>query len=421
MSLSKFKLLQPTIIKFTQTYDIPKALRNQYVINFNAIGIDWFSDNFITLETGKGFLLQESPDHVVPIRLMLENFNGDKFDIPRVYIIIKEEYIDDDAVIFDFIQSCIGSNGVYGTGLPKRMIPGIDYYVNETLYNYLISNTDNQGNEIHPYIPVTSDIVVPNYLNSDGEIDLNYYDELSDAETDYINLKYYLKKNKSLAYSYSENQIGNICATFAQTILDLSTISDEDLLDPKNQAYKACLEYFANGGTDCATRMLELILGQSFAVPNTASSSLGTLGACGSCNSSSTPNDVTGQSCLDLYKQAMEELFKTMLSDPDFYNDWMNNDMGDECAPNGCLIDNIKDLLDAYEEANNDTSSNINKAKNCGCPKPNKKSNDDEFKDFDNFGNLLDYVCEDSLDQNKNKARLYGEEFANSLLSRCKQ
>ena len=423
MSLSKFKLLQPTIIKFRYSYDIPKPLRNQYVINFNAVGIEWFVENFIMLETGKGFLMQENGlwdknKDREPIKLLLENDGSTKFDIPRVYIIIKEEYLDDDSKIFDFIQQSLANTALYGTGT-KDMIAGIDFFVNETLYKYLTRTTDAEGNQIHPYIPVTSDITVPNYLNEDGELDYEIYEDLSSSESDYVNLEYYFKKNKALVYNFSQDDLENICQTFPRTILELTNISEEDLLEPKNQVYKATLEYFANGKTDCGSRMLQLVLGTNFTTPNTAMSYLD---SCGNCSSNNGSNQ-TAESCLELYDEAMKQSLKSMFGDPEFYEDWMMNEMGDSLVPNGCLIQNLKDLLESYNEYEKNMSGKNKKSskKNCGCGNINSKSgnSNDGEEAINDMGEILDFLCDDDLDANKNKTKIYGEEFGEWLAERC--
>lgn len=441
MAKNMLRLLQPQIVKFANSYDLPKSLRNRYVINFNAVGIEWFQENFITLETEHGFLIQENKDwdrsksKVEPFRFLLEDFGSDKFDVPRVYFKISEEYIEDDSLLFEFITKALSSPQTYGIGIPGKLVPGRDFFINETLYKYLTRTEDSSGNQIHPHIPVTSGIKVPNYLDVDGYIDTDQYEELSEAEQDYINLSYYAKKNKALGYNYSESEITSICRVFPQTILDMTNIDDETRSESDNSLYANVLQFYANGKTDCATQMMDKILGGNYSNPNTANGQYGngTLGTCMTCNSgsSSSSTSISGQSngstCVDLYRQAMVEYLKKMLGDADFYDDWMTNPIGDSSFPNVPMIDALSDLLQAYGEWLNSKTPATSVNDICKCPQisgGSSKGNGgnstaDSIDTINDYLNLLCLVKEGKTSQNKNKIKVWGEAFAELLDSSC--
>lgn len=408
MSLSSIQLLQPTIIKFNNNENLPNNIRNKYVITLNVTGISWFMEHFIVLENDNGFLLQENDNCG---KFLLEDFGSDKFDIPRIYFIIKEEYLKSDKDIFRLIQKALTNNSIYGKG-DGNLIPELDYYINKTLYVYLTRTQDSIGNPIEQFIEENELIVLPNYLTSDGNINYKYFDILNDVESNYTNIKYYFKKNKALDYPFTENEINNLCSTFAKIILEISNISEEDLLETTNQGYKACLEYISNGKSDCATRLMQLILGNYYPTNNTLSPTLDT---CGNCNSSSKSSSNNELSCLETYRAAMIEILKSMLGNTDFYNDWFMDEMGN---PNTCLTQLIRELLDAYKEINK--SIDIMRSKNCGCPRIKSSSNSSSnYDDFENYKKILDYIDNCEIEKNKNKIKLFGQEFADKLISIC--
>lgn len=355
-------LLQPSIVKFENSYDIPLILRNQYALNYNVIGIRWRT-----------------------------------LDFPRLYFVISEKC--DEANILNFVLSSIIDSELLYNGT-KDFVPGVDYFLNDSLYNYFINSEEFNVIE-------NPDIVLPDYLDESGNINYEIFSELCGCEADYTNLEYYYKKNQAINYKFTENELNKICMTFAKIILDLTNITEDNLLDPKNQSYKVVLEYFANGGTDCCTRLLQLILGNNFVSPNTIS----TLGSCGTCTSNS--NDANGDSCYNLYVDGIKELFKSMLGDIEFYEDWFCTEIDKKFMPNTCLIQLIKDLLNEYLKNHTTTTYN----NHCGCPRIS--NSEDSNADFDNYIKLLDYVLKCLMDSNKNKIKLFGTEFANKLLEIC--
>ena len=354
-------LLQPTIIKFNNSYDLPISIRNQYAINYNLAGI-----------------------------------KNDLSDICRIYFIIKENIKETE--IINFVSEALKNLEILYNG-NQEFVPGIDYFLNQSLYTYIIENIN----------PIENlDIVLPNYLDQYNNLNTDAFVELCGCEEDYNNIDFYYKKNLAIDYKFTDLEISQICMTFAKLILEQTNITNDDLLDPKNQSYKTVLEYFANGGTDCCTRLLQLILGNNFVSPNTIS----TLGSCGTCNSNKSDSD--NSSCYDLYVQGIKELFKSMLGDISFYEDWFCTSIDDILIPNSCLIQLIKELLDEFIKTHPIT---ISRNSHCGCPRIS--NNETDYLDFENYKKVLDFIDACILTSNKNKTKLFGEEFAQKLLEIC--
>ena len=50
-----FNYIQPHIIKLTNDEELPEHLRNHYMLNFNAIGIQYFIDNCMLVEDPENY------------------------------------------------------------------------------------------------------------------------------------------------------------------------------------------------------------------------------------------------------------------------------------------------------------------------------------------------------------------------------
>lgn len=421
--------IQPTIVKFGEDPNIPVSLQNQYVINFNALGIKWFEEHFIVCESGNGFMLQEEPmfqtticPEFEPFKIMLEDSGANKFDIPRVYILIKEEYINDDSKIKEYITKALTNNSIYGEGI-QNFRPGIHYFVNETLYLYLTRIYDSLGNEKTPFIDLNDDIKLPNYLVEDGSINTPIFVELTQKEQEYSNLVHYWKKNQIVKNNFSEDQINDFYATFCKLILDMTTISGDSLATKKNQIYNLVLHYFANHMTDAASLALNLILNTPYttANPATSGSNCGCNGLEVSVWSSSTfstlPTAVSNTStCYDLYKSSMLEWLKKMLGDDEFYRDWFIIDTEGCSFPNTDLIEQLKDLIEAFKSLGYDLDFSTKKRKNCVCPTiSTSSSSDTNYKIIDDYIKVLNWVENCEIDPNINKIKVYGEKFGTLL------
>lgn len=399
--------IQPTIVKLSDSEDIPTSLHNNYMINLNIVGIKYFQENFIIQENSNGdFIMKESYQEGDPVPgfawLLEESLSEeDVIDIPRAYIIISADLVKDDSKLKAYTINGLIDNNVFIEGV-DGFVPGKDFFINETLYRYLREFNNVEENE---------DVILPNYLNKNGEISENFV-ELDCREKDYSNIEYYYNKNKLAANTYSEEQLNDFYATFASTILEYTQIDDETRATPKNQVYELVLKYFANHQTDATSVALNLILNTPYA--NLTNGNCGcTKTGCSGSNSSVTGSSET-QSCYDIYIAALKNYIKTMLGDTDFYNDWFTILMPNgEYITNDTLIDALETLIHEFIALGYDLSNvgkKNSKAISCGCSNISYSSTAD-YSVLLNYLNILDWLRNCNMQYNLNKTKIYGEKL----------
>ena len=399
--------IQPTIVKLSDSEDIPTSLHNNYMINLNIVGIKYFQENFIIQENSNGdFIMKESYQEGDPVPgfawLLEESLSEeDVIDIPRAYIVISADLVEDDSKLRAYTINGLIDNNVFIEGV-DGFVPGKDFFINETLYRYLREFNNVEENE---------DVILPNYLNKNGEISENFV-ELDCREKDYSNIEYYYNKNKLAANTYSEEQLNDFYATFASTILEYTQIDDETRATPKNQVYELVLKYFANHQTDATSVALNLILNTPYA--NLTNGNCGcTKTGCSGSNSSITGSSET-QSCYDIYIAALKNYIKTMLGDTDFYNDWFTILMPNgEYITNDTLIDALETLIHEFIALGYDLSNlgkKNSKAISCGCSNISYSSTAD-YSVLLNYLNILDWLRNCNMQYNLNKTKIYGEKL----------
>ena len=399
--------IQPTIVKLSDSEDIPTSLHNNYMINLNIVGIKYFQENFIIQENSNGdFIMKESYQEGDPVPgfawLLEESLSEeDVIDIPRAYIVISADLVKDDSKLKAYTINGLIDNNVFIEGV-DGFVPGKDFFINETLYRYLREFNNVEENE---------DVILPNYLNKNGEISENFV-ELDCREKDYSNIEYYYNKNKLAANTYSEEQLNDFYATFASTILEYTQIDDETRATPKNQVYELVLKYFANHQTDATSVALNLILNTPYA--NLTNGNCGcTKTGCSGSNSSVTGSSET-QSCYDIYIAALKNYIKTMLGDTDFYNDWFTILMPNgEYITNDTLIDALETLIHEFIALGYDLSNvgkKNSKAISCGCSNISYSSTAD-YSVLLNYLNILDWLRNCNMQYNLNKTKIYGEKL----------
>ena len=399
--------IQPTIVKLSDSENIPTSLHNNYMINLNIVGIKYFQENFIIQENPNGdFIMKESYQEGDPVQcfawLLEESLTKeDAIDIPRAYIVISSDLIKDDSKLKAYTINGLIDNNVFIEGI-DGFIPGKDFFINETLYNYLIEFNNVEENE---------DVILPNYLDKNAEISENFV-ELDCREKDYSNIEYYYNKNKLAANTYSEEQLNDFYATFASTILEYTQIDDKTRATPKNQVYELVLKYFANHQTDATSVALNLVLNTPYA--NLTNGNCGcTKTPCSGNNSSITGSSET-QSCYDIYIAALKNYIKTMLGDTDFYNDWFTILMPNgEYITNDTLIDALETLVHEFIALGYDLSNvgkKNSKAVSCGCSNISYSSTAD-YSVLLNYLNILDWLRNCNMQYNLNKTKIYGEKL----------
>lgn len=435
--------IQPSIVKFSSDEELPESIQNHYMINYNIVGIKYFLENFMISETsGHNIVLKEVYKEGDPVDgfawLTEESLSEeDVIDIPRLYIVITESLVQNDDKLRQFIMGGLIDNSVYGDGI-DGFVPGVDYYMNETMYKYLVKMDLIEENE---------DLLLPNHLNKNGEL-TEYFDELDCNEKDYNNLAYYYNKNKLADNEYSEDELNNFYSTFASTILNNSTIDDETKNTQKNQVYETVLEYYANNQSDGTSTILQLILGSNFGSSSIINNGCGC--ASGSSCSGANSSEPNTTSCYDLYTSALAEYLKTMLGDPEFYEDWFTTNMGGGAGPGGAgngvtipndtLIDALKNLIDEFVELGYDLNFTGKRGANtlCGCRHmtpagslsgalngggnngtnpayPGTGDSPQNYKTLENYEKVLDWIKNCEMDANRNKINVYGKAFGELL------
>lgn len=319
------------------------------------------------------------------------------------------------------------------------LILGTDFYVDNYALN-IIEDIDAEH--------ILNDFIINDTVINDDYLVINH---------DLRLINYYIYKNNK--EDIDEDSLLNLNQTFMKIILNNTNI-DMSSFDPINTLYKYVIEYYANGGIDNATVLMNSIFNTT--LPTTSSST-----SCGcqqqsSCvNSSSSATISTGTetislddaTCLDKYKAAMYQWLIKMLSDDQFYCCWMidEDEEGLE-IPNDTLIDQLIDLLTALLKSGWDLSNLGSTTSGCGCHTFNKRSskhwdyvynlnygpgssngaNDtgngtDNCSDLygnsgaagctyysiiDNYIKVLNWVKNNEIDENKNKIYIYGKQFA---------
>lgn len=425
-------ILQPTIIHLGKNNSY--RVSNQYFLNYNVVQIDWFINNSLILEDNSGIVLLEYTDTNNPysasandMTFLLDddNIHNDKtvLDIPRIYFVINDKFLNENndvntpASINEFIiallqlsdneSNSIISDYITNGDLHNNLIPGEDYFINKTFADYLIEydlkiddeDAVEENSDVDKLIKLIRSIELPNYLDNSGNIQLPWV-KLSENEIDNTKLSYYYTLNKYSKYDIDDDSLRNFYVTFINAILEANSLTE--IITLKDALYKAVMEYFVNGKNDCGLNLINLVLGSTYTGQqiNTGSSFC-------ACNTYIN-NDLT-TSCADLYINAMLEHLKQMLGDIDFYYKWMFKDG----KPNSDLIDLLKYLIILLKDRGftlTDTVYNF-----CKCPTTTNIDQEKHNKILDNYIKVLEFINECKIQQNVNKIKLWGSQFAELL------
>lgn len=466
-----FKYVQPTIVKTSDDKHLRKDMRNMYLVNYNVFGIEYFSDNYFIMEDEEGNLYYRDKDYIDPrwieipdtgedsmkddddsseddssyegnAPIILEDdepdddeFTFDAFnldlessnlvkvlDLPRLYIKITPKFMNDYAKIFQyFICKAIEKNEIYVTGI-EGFRPGEDYFLNKTLYDYLYSSGIGQP----PTNSLMPDYLEPVEVNEEGKdvrLTIYWWDRTGDEDENYTEFEYFYNKNQAtLNQKFEDEQLKNFYSTFCQTILDYTLIDDELRSEQINQIYDLVLKYFANFSSDCASTAISLVLNSLY---STSSSKSGC-----SCNSScdssmnlfssfNNPNngsiEYQTKTCFNLYQEAMIEYLKKMLGDSGFYKDWFFTDINEaKKIPNTGMIELLEILLNEFLSKNWDISFST-KSNDCTCPTLYESDSECNRNIIKNYLNVLNWVKQDQIDENRNKIKIFGSQFGELL------
>ena len=407
MSTNFYNYIQPSIIKCSNSENIPENLRNKFMININAMSIRWFVDNFMLIEDPNTGAYMYMITHDGEKLELDEKDESDILDIPRAYIVLTDDFITNQTNFRDWIISSFADPSTFGRGTENFKI-GRDYYINRTLYDYLKEREEQFITDL------TEDVVMPNYLNAGFNITEDYV-LLDDGIISYNNYKYFYLKNKLSELVYNEDEFNNLYSTFFNIIMTYAILSESDAIKTNNQIYKKVIEYYKNFQFDDTLVSLELLLNNKInkILPEY-------LVSCCSNNQNSSNNQYqyTQISCSDIYKNSMFEYLLNMLSDIEFYKDWMyiENPEGEKIV-NDSLIESLIKLLKEFEEVGYDLSFTDKYIIHCNCCKDNQYTlnNEKNHTIIQNYIRVLEYVLSGCIDDNSNKISVYGRKFAELL------
>ena len=382
--------------------ELPEEVRGRFFINFNVFGIQYFTEKYILQETdfGAAYLILKEDNWGFQLE---DTDEGELIDIPRVYIDITKEFVNDETELFSsFVAQSIMNNEIWVTGI-DNFVGGKQYYVNKTLYNALA---------LSDILPESHfEVRLPNYLDNYGQIQTKYWKDLSNEPySDYTNLEYFAEKNNLKENTYSEDELNNFYSTFCNIILEYAKLSDDKPLEGNNPIYKLVLEYYKNFQTDCGSNAIDMILNSQYTVLNSKTQT-----GCG-CNSM-TESTTISESCSSLYRQAMKNWLVKMLGDYKFYEDWFRLYKNkEESIPNDVLIERLSVFLNEFLGLQHTLSFLPNKYLSCDCPSPlTFNENECNYNIIKNYMKIFDYVFDDTIDANVNKIKIFGTQFAEIL------
>lgn len=351
-----------------------------------------------------------------PAYTLFLSINDKIFDGTNDIVIFLHSLQTDD---IDILSSNLAS------GLDGKYVYGEDYSISYSLYSYLASYNSSSPIALLSNV-VDNKYIFPDFIGNQFDlINTDNYQTVADT-----NLAYFYSLNKLIDSSLSEEELKNFMRTFCNIILENTTLTD--FSDINNIIYKNVLTYYGNGGTDDTVTMLNLILNGSSLVSTgsqvsccdayTTSSSGANTNSTANNVSSSTLSDITAAqqtvSCKDLYINAMYLYLQKMLSDVHFYCDWFRTEGEDgEYYPNLVLIEKLKELFNEFIDLDFNLSFNTSGkgGHECKCDgklKYNANLNDENYNILNNFLKILGYVENDTIEENCNRIKVYGQEFA---------
>ena len=326
-----------------------------------------------------------------------------------------------------------------------------DYRGNE-IYDFL-SNIDLENDNIRDIlINGTESLIAGKDYFLSGETDDEYI--MSSNINDYLcisgikikdidNISYFIYKNKAIENNqFNDDELDKLNSTFMKIIQTYSDMYG-NAIDSLDFVYQNVIDYYANGQYDDAIILMNSIFNTQLTTSVTANCGCNSQSDCTSVSSgTSTINTGTDlvsldtATCADKYKAAMYQWLIQMLSDINFYCNWMFTTVENEdniTIPDEELIDNLIELLTEFLNANYDLSNlkGCKSACNCGHSKKyfsNKTTGDcadimnngigvnvdncSYYTIIENYIKALNWIKNNQIDENKNKIYVYGKQFA---------
>lgn len=240
--------------------------------------------------------------------------------------------------------------------------------------------------------------------------------------------KYIINKlNDGKDNIYSDDELASFTSTFFNIILksykDNNGDNDTSEKTQLDNIYNKVMNYYILSKNDTTSSDIDLILSSSYSSIRQDWDTDNVTSSCG-CNATSISNNLNTTSCFNIYKQAMLAWLQQMMSDiENFYYKYFNiksvTDDGKECYNiNNDLIDDLLELIKEFKNAGYDLSfsTDTNKFRNCNCETNNSsKTSECNYKTIEDFEKVLYIIKEDKIDENYNKIKLTGKDFATLL------
>lgn len=271
---------------------------------------------------------------------------------------------------------------------------------------------------------------------------VNDYQDISNIKIkDIDNIDYFIYKNTVINKNiFTDEELDSLNSTFMKLIQQYSDKYD-NTIDSIDFVYKNVIDYYANGQYDNATILMNSIFNTQITVSSNISN-------CG-CNSQSDCTSVSSgtnaintgtelvsldtATCIDKYKAAVYQWLIKMLSDTDFYCNWMFTNIEDADninIPDDELLDKLIELLTEFLNAEYDLTNLKGCTSACGCGHTKKYFSNNKTGDcadmlsnvnvdncsnytiIENYIKVLNWVKNNQIDENKNKIYIYGKQFA---------
>jgi hypothetical protein len=353
------ELVQPQVIKFNSNENLPDAVRGKYFVYYTLSGL--FDNDAI-------HAIYVNLDSVDKLHTFISNIN--ETDITLLFT---------------------GDN---------FFELGKDYFINEALYKSLI-----QGIE-YPTMPiiddemfVESEFFLPNYMTING-INAEYFDYVDNYE---VLFNYFKRKNEYAELLFDEEFLRNFYVNFATMILELTVYTPSDNND---YIYKQVLNYFAEYQSDDVYLGMSVIFNTLYGYKTSNNISCG-------CNNQSGNESVCTTSCVDYYKNAMNEYIKQMFGDYTFYQKWffITSDETGVTQVNQMLVDKLRLFITEFLKLDINIGVNAKSNNNCMCPTIDLTNDKCNRGILNNFLNILDFIETNKIEENSNRIKVYGEEF----------
>lgn len=224
----------------------------------------------------------------------------------------------------------------------------------------------------------------------------------------HIDFAVYKLRNEMNSYKYSEDELNNFVTTFMKLIQSLANFNNDNMNTDKNQIYKRVIDFYANNQIDSAYINLTLLF-NSQSYKHTSTNTVSTCGCTNNSNQNTSSTDTTD--CATKYINAIQLYLIQMLSDKEFYCDFFYI----ENKPIVDLIDNLIRLITEFKTLGYNISFNDSNKTHCGCSELAKDNGTCNYNILDNYIQVLIWVKECKIEENANKIKIYGEQFAELL------